>query len=987
MPEPLGVAFVEIEPVAAGFRAKTEAQLRSQLAGVGAIPPSPQTAAATKQVQSHTLASERAAAAHRTETAALEQKAVAAGGVAAAEGRAAAATTAHGTASRAAAANIAGQAGSMAGLGTAATGLNPPLLAAAAASVALFKSLGEADEFAEKMHLIETATHATAEEMDEARNAAFALGRDLSIPGTSAIESAEAINLLARSGFDLQESMTAARGSLLLAAASGETLNESVSQIDRVLDAFNLKAEDSVRIADAVAVGLKFTAGNAREFSQALFTLAPAADSIGLSLEQTNTLVLQLTESGLSASQAAGTLRQAFLKLAEDGKGVRDGLKSIGLETADLFDELGRLRPDAFVILAEAVDHLNNRQRLAVLTQIFTRRAALGVIRIIEQQREGYDRMSEAASRSGVAQEDAAARAQTAGGQLAELRNDLSDTGTAFGSLAQGPATLFIRKLRDIVQVAGAVSFGILVIADAVGELGRAAGEAVPGLNEAYEVMKKMVELQVSPTKGISALVGFISDIPDKIGDAATGLQQAIDMNVAGIADIPGIKELADNLGLLSGAWEKSRRDVKTQADGMADDVDKALKKQQSNIERAVPKIASASSQIALAIAQAQAAGDEGAEIRGLRQREAGLERFIARQEALPQTKARVQTLIKANQQLAQVRGQIEAILAGQEADAARAAADANAHADKIEQAAKDRDQAFIRALQAQVAGREGAVTAAAVDDTLANDIRANIKLRKFLTSAIEQTQTRIREARAAGRKTVELAAALAEFRRAKNAVRREIDALQREAAAQAASTRVESAQLDLQILEARVGTDPNASQTNKLVSAHQRVIKALKRAQSLTKKRSLEYKRLQLDIENELAAIRDLRKAAKEGREGADFGQLSFQFLQQQQGVLANFGPNFFPSGALTVGGRGTGAQGISRPHMPMPSPFDAPRTKAAAADALKQTGMTHGQANELVTQVRVLVHEIRLLRRGAGHPSNRHSEKWNKHLMDHGV
>ena len=133
---------------------------------------------------------------------------------------------------------------------------------------------------------------------------------------------------------------------------------------------------------------------------------------------------------------------------------------------------------------------------------------------------------------------------------------------------------------------------------------------------------------------------------------------------------------------------------------------------------------------------------------------------------------------------------------------------------------------------------------------------------------------------------------------------------------------------------------------------------------------------------------LNDLAKEAAD--EGKNFAQLSFAFLQEQQGILANFGPNFFPPGALTVGGAGvTSSTAAIRPPRPpgVPSPFTTASNAAAAKASLEPRGITFGQANEIVASIRDMTREMRLLRRGAGHGKNKHSETYNKHLMDHNL
>jgi TP901 family phage tail tape measure protein len=1008
--EPIAVAFVEVLPETAGFRAATEAQLRRQLAGTQfAVPASPQTTVATKQLgalaaaeteaaSATTLLAEaqgrydaaliagegvqgRAAKSHLQKAAAAEADAAAQRALfaitgettaatvaeidalvtatgslnakATAEERAAFATRKHGSASLLAGEAISAETATMAGLRGASLGVSPAFLGATVAAVAFFKSVEQASEFDEAMHLIESATGATEKQLKQARGTAVALGHDLDLPRTSAVEAAKAINFLTRSGFDLTESQIAARGALLLTAAAGGDLESSVREIDRLLDAFNLTAADSERVADAVAVGLRFTQGNAEEFASALASIGPAADTLGLSLEETNTLVLQLSESGLSAGQASGLLRQSFLRLASGSPAVSKGLAQIGqsaggsaIGVGDLIDSMGHLRPDAFVRLADALQNVDRQQQLAILTQIFSRRSALAVIRIVDQQRAGYERMATAAREVGVAEREAEARTRSLGGQFDETKDSAADAGRQLGELATGPATLLLTNLNELARATDNLLFGFGAIGGAAAGLGRKFESAVPGGEHLVSTIGKIAFIQAFPTigiaRGVNALIGHFRHADEEIPSILDHLNSAVDSALGNLITI--INKRAAEAGV-------GARSISTK------------------------------------IAIAQVTGNQDQELSLLREQEAKQLSIFNRLVAKPPSKEHDAAVERARDQLEQTRSQIETILGDQKTKEEAAAADAKSKAKDILQAAEERDQAFLSAINAEQTRREARVSATASTEALGDDIKASAALRNFLRRSIEEVRKRIREARQAGHETKGLTAELQALRLAKADVRREITRLQQESKQQQVETRIESLQLDVELatIGSTSGDDRSRGSISKEVSARQRLIRALKRAQDLTRKGTVEWKRLRNEIAAEQQAIRDLKKQRDKTQQ--DFGALSFAFLQEQQGVLANFGPNFFPQGALSVGG-GTSTTASVAPRRPPTStvPGVAPvRSQAERARQAGGTGITTGQGHELVHQVRLLVREVHLLRQGAGHPSNRHSEKWNKHVMDH--
>jgi hypothetical protein len=628
----------------------------------------------------------------------------------------------------------------------------------------------------------------------------------------------------------------------------------------------------------------------------------------------------------------------------------------------ELRTETGQLRPDAFVILAEALNQVDEAERRRILTAIFGQRASLGIIRLVEQERRGYERARRAAQEHGTALQQGQARARGFAGATDELKDNSADFARELGELTQGPATDFVNFLSDgfragegLASLTGDLADGIGDIADEIRNLNEQASSQFPG-------------------------GGFLSDAAGFV--FGTNTFEIINGLVAEIrGGEPAVRSGFSFLGEAVGAGMRQ--------------LEAEIRNGRERVEDEARKVgAGIGGALSVDVAVASVSGNQSGQLAALRQLEARqLANFNRQVENFNRggTKEQAAAVDRARAQLESTRSEIQSILREQEAAEETAAAESERLASELIDAANRRDQAFLRGLTTRETDLRGRISAASETETLRDDIRFNVRLRNFLRRAIEQTRERIREARAAGRETEALIAFLGDLRRARNQVRREIEALSEQRAENAAATRVENARLDLQILETRVGGDPNASQTARLIAAHQRVIASLKRQQQLAKGRKLEIKRLQLEIEQEKAAIRDLRNASSSsGTEGGSFAQLSFSFLQEQQGILSNFGPNFFPPGALTVGGsastaaasRGTRPRAL-RPDLP--DPLGGARNESNAKAAVASTGITNGQANELIFLQRQIVHELRQLRRGAGHPRNRHAERWAGGSHDH--
>lgn len=143
-----------------------------------------------------------------------------------------------------------------------------------------------------------------------------------------------------------------------------------------------------------------------------------------------------------------------------------------------------------------------------------------------------------------------------------------------------------------------------------------------------------------------------------------------------------------------------------------------------------------------------------------------------------------------------------------------------------------------------------------------------------------------------------------------------------------------------------------------------------------------------------------ELRRAQKELRElgsgssgatgsGPSQAQRNFEFLGSLQGVFRDFGSNLFQPGQISVGRVDPSTAGRMKSiasKIPGIKPGERTSMAAEAADKLREgRGMTGSQAAELIHLQRQTVRLLADLHRGAGHPENRYATHSARASMDH--
>lgn len=233
--------------------------------------------------------------------------------------------------------------------------------------------------------------------MDDVRQTALDLGRDVALPGVSAGDAAAAITALAKTGLDLDDSLGAAKGSLLLASQAGIDFSESARTIGSTLNALKLEGEDATKVVDGFTTALKLGGGATFDElrlaqSQSLLVFRQAFKGAEEPLDIMNNLNASLalfSKNALRGSDAGTSLKTFISSLQGLSDKSKKSIESL-VQAADqipgvgpngegfgggnfLFTEAGRARTFAETIdlIKVAFRTLDPKERSAEMRQIF----------------------------------------------------------------------------------------------------------------------------------------------------------------------------------------------------------------------------------------------------------------------------------------------------------------------------------------------------------------------------------------------------------------------------------------------------------------------------------------------------------------------------------------------------------------------------------------------------------------------------------------
>ncbi|ACU39451.1 phage tail tape measure protein [Actinosynnema mirum] len=436
-------------------------------------------------------------------------------------------------------------------------------LAAGTAGIAAgLKSIIEVgNEYAGNLNELMAVTQATGAEMAAAGRLAQDLGSDLTLPATSAADAASAMKELAKGGLDLDEAMTAARGTLQLAAAAQVDAAQAAEIQSDALNQFGLSADQASHVADVLANTANAASGEITDMAGALKYVGPVAKAVGADIDQVATAIGLIATQGIRGEQAGTSLRGMIASLAAPSKPAAKALGELGVEA---FDTEGK-----FVGLRTVTEQLAAaKARMTEATFALNAATAFGnegmtvASALASTGAQAFDEMAEAVGREGGAADVAAAKTEGLGGAIDGLQSQLESAGIGIYEAIDEPLEAVVRSLAEAIDEVGPQIARGLETAVAAGRLygpGLAAAIRERGqvvVQAARDVLMPIARGSVGPVNtainaGIKLFADFTAGLRHVV-DAARPVAHGIGEIASASADGDGpVSALATAIGLL----------------------------------------------------------------------------------------------------------------------------------------------------------------------------------------------------------------------------------------------------------------------------------------------------------------------------------------------------------------------------------------------------------------------------------------------------
>lgn len=334
-------------------------------------------------------------------------------------------------------------------------------------------------DYQNAMSSLGAVTHASSSQMAAAGTLAQQLGRDMSLPGVTATDAADAMLDLAKSGQPLDRAMANVRSTLQLQTAAHLDAARAAQIQGDTMDIWAMSSDQASHAADVLANTITNTSGDINDLYTGLKYIGPVAHSLGIDLDDTATAMAEMGKAGILGSMAGTTLRSMLTSLTHPTAQAQGALKALGVQA---FDNQGHFVGLEKVIgqLQSAQGRMTQQQFASNAVMAFGQEALSGVVALSHDGVDGFDKMRDAVTKQGGAAALSAAQNQGLGKTFANLKQVASDVALQIfnavapalmsigGTITKGLSTLgpliagVLRPVATVFQVLAQVASAVL---------------------------------------------------------------------------------------------------------------------------------------------------------------------------------------------------------------------------------------------------------------------------------------------------------------------------------------------------------------------------------------------------------------------------------------------------------------------------------------------------------------------------------------------
>lgn len=297
------------------------------------------------------------------------------------------------------------------------------------------------------MSQVGAVSGAAADELEALKDKARELGAQTKFTAT---EAAQAMNYMAMAGWDAQQMLDGIGGVMSLAAASGGDLALTSDIVTDAITAFGLKAEDVGHFSDVLAAASANANTNVAMMGETFKYCAPAAGTLGFSIEDVSEAIGLMANSGIKSTMAGTALRTLLTKLSDEVKITGQNIGEVTIQTSNADGSMRSLK-DILTDMRGAFSHLTEAEKTTQAESVAGKYAMSGFLALMNAGAEDVDKLRGAIESCGGASEQMAQTMQdNVAGAVTIMNSALEGLGIAvYDHFGEG-LTHFVEELTDV---------------------------------------------------------------------------------------------------------------------------------------------------------------------------------------------------------------------------------------------------------------------------------------------------------------------------------------------------------------------------------------------------------------------------------------------------------------------------------------------------------------------------------------------------------
>lgn len=409
------------------------------------------------------------------------------------------------------------------------TSLTLPIAGIATAAVTVGNS------FEAQMSRVQAIAGATKEELKLLTEQAVQLGAETSFGAT---EVAQGMENLASAGFTTKEIMEAMPGMLDLAASSGADLATSSEIAASAIRGFGLEASTATHIADVYAEAAARTNAQTEDMGEAMKYIAPVANTMGISLEETAAAIGIMSDAGIKGSQAGTSLRGALTRLTKPTDKMDAIMRRLGLS---FYDNNGKMKSltEMTAMLQEKTKGLTDEEKQNALTVLFGTESLSGMLSLINRGSDELSSMTKSFKDcDGAASKMADTMLDNTSGAIEEMKGAFESAGIAIQQVLAPEMRDLAKKVQSLVDnfndltdeekeniiktVALVAAIGPAV--KILGTLGKGLGTVTKGVGTFSQAIAVAKNNLISTSASVNKLAGVVKGLTTPMGLATAAI-------------------------------------------------------------------------------------------------------------------------------------------------------------------------------------------------------------------------------------------------------------------------------------------------------------------------------------------------------------------------------------------------------------------------------------------------------------------------------